>query len=74
MGSAMKLAVVFTIPAALAEDHVWRWRAADYSAESEHSFASYEECVTDAELHDFPVDPHRIEAHAASPGVPRNRS
>ena len=55
MRKVMKVAIAFSVPIATANGFGWRWRSEDYTRESSELFASYADCVADAERHGYTI-------------------
>lgn len=58
----MKIAEVYSVPAATARGFAWRWRSHDHARSSSMSFVIYEDCVADARQKGFSVPPPRQSA------------
>jgi hypothetical protein len=62
----MKAAVIFSIPMTTAKRFAWRWRSEDHIRDSTRSFASYADCLTDANRNGYTVALARMEASQRS--------
>lgn len=56
MRGRMKIAVVFSVPAAGAVGFCWKWRASDGAKQSHSAFAYFYECVQNARAAGYTVD------------------
>ena len=52
----MKTAVLFSIPMITSSGVCWRWRSADDATDSTKSFASYYDCLFDAQSNGYDVE------------------
>ena len=59
----MKTAEVYSMRAQTAHGVVWKWRSDDRAKRSFLAFATYEDCVADAQKNGFSVDPLRSSGH-----------
>ncbi|MGZ8230879.1 MAG: hypothetical protein ACXWUS_14675 [Burkholderiales bacterium] len=55
----MKLAEVYSMRAETAHGVVWRWRTNDKTASSTLAFATYEDCLANAQKSGYAVAPMR---------------
>ena len=52
----MKAAVLFSVPMTTSGGVCWRWRAADWKAESTQAFVDYYDCLDNAQANGFHVE------------------
>ena len=60
----MKAAVVFCVPMITTHRFAWRWRSEDHTEDSTQPFASYADCVTDAQRHGYKVGMDRMQPYS----------
>lgn len=58
----MKTAEVYSMRAQTAHGVVWKWRSTDRAKRSFLAFATYEDCVADAQKNGFSVGALRVSA------------